>query len=203
MIFAEAQAIFRQLRERAVENQEATQEFESALTTLVETYNTAIHENRFVVGGATEVLLCAWIKALGFACEWRSEIRTDLWINEVPFSVKANFARSSTIRLINVLGASPNAEWNTPLLALLAEEGLFYADPTLVEREAIVRKADVLEVKTRSIRQLRAQGWCISIDVPRKPDTGAPSQVASYDVARAVLEKIASQVLAAHFPKPH
>lgn len=202
-MFAEAQAIFRQMRERAVENQEATQEFELALATLVETYNTAIHENRFVVGGATEVLLCAWIKALGFVCEWRSGIRTDLWINEVPFSVKANFARSSTIRLINVLGASPDAEWNTPLLALLAEEGLFYADPTLVEREAIVRKADVLEVKTRSIRQLRAQGWCISIDVPRKPDTGAPSQVASYDVARAVLEKIASQVLAAHFPKPH
>ncbi|RME09122.1 MAG: hypothetical protein D6802_12850, partial [Ardenticatenia bacterium] len=63
MMFAEAQAIFRQMRERAVENQEATQEFELALATLVEAYNTAIHENRFVVGGATEVLLCAWIKA--------------------------------------------------------------------------------------------------------------------------------------------
>lgn len=32
MMFAEAQAIFRQMRERAAENQEATQEFEQIKT---------------------------------------------------------------------------------------------------------------------------------------------------------------------------
>ncbi len=200
-MFAKAREVFKRIRATYKEESSAqpTAEFEAALRKLVETYDTAIFENRFIVGGATEVLLCAWLRALGLRCEVQSgaHMRTDLKIEDVPFSVKTNFARSSSIRLVNVLGDSPEADWREPLLVLLAKDGLFYIDPNLAAPGDLRRRADVLELRTAAVRRLKGSEWHLPIRVPRKPkeDQETPSRVASHAVAREVLESIASQIL--------
>jgi len=202
-MFNEAREVFKRISLAYTQHPQSNAELENALKALVETYDTAIHENRFVVGGATEMLVCAWLRSLGLSCLPRSVLRTDLEVEGVAFSVKANFASSSSIRLINVLGDSPSAHWQEPALVLLAEEGLFYVDPALMPKDALRRKPDVLELKTSAVRNLKDTEWHLSLEVPRKPqrDETAASRVASRDVARSVLELTRSQVLLQHFPE--
>ncbi|MGC8843893.1 MAG: hypothetical protein ACP5QS_08130 [bacterium] len=45
-------------------------EFEKAIEKLLNEYDTADWENRFVVGGAMEVLFCALVNSLGFSSKW-------------------------------------------------------------------------------------------------------------------------------------
>ena len=201
-MFGDARKVFERIRLAYNEHLQANAEFESALKMLVETYDTAIHENRFVVGGATEMLLCAWLRALGLRCQPHSILRTDLEVEGVAFSVKANFAASSRIRLINVLGDSPSAHWEEPILVLLAETGLCYVDPELVSHADLQRKADVLELKTAAVRALQGTQWHLPLEIPRKPQGATTaSRVASHDVARSVLEFTRSRVLLQHFPE--
>ena len=200
-MFAGARKVFAHIRLAHSKHPQANEEFEAALKRLVETYDTAIHENRFVVGGATEMLLCAWMRAMGLQCRPRSILRTDLEVESVAFSVKANFAASSSIRLINVLGDSPSAHWEEPVLVLLAGAGLFYVDPELVSQQSLRRKADVLELKTAAVRNLKETEWHLPLAVPHKPRAATASRVASHDVARSVLQSIQSTVLISHFPE--
>ena len=200
-MFADARKVFARICLAYDKHSQANEEFESALKMLVETYDTAIHENRFVVGGATEMLLCAWLRSMGLQCRLRSILRTDLEVEGIAFSVKSNFAASSSIRLINVLGDSPSAHWEEPVLVLLAGAGLFYVDPALVSQESLQRKADVLELKTAAVRALQDTAWHLPLRVPHKPRGTNASRVASHDVARSVLEATRSRVLLPHFPE--
>jgi len=202
-VYKAAQKTFADIKTAYPEHPSASQELEKALATLVGTYDTAIHENRFVVGGATEMLLCAWLRALGFQCKPRSALRTDLVIEDIAFSVKANYAHSSSVRLINVLGESEGATWEEPTFVLIGGEGLFYIDPSLPSlQEALRRRPDVLEIRTNAILELANTDWYLPLQVPRKPKkTETVSRVASQDVAWAVLETIHSQTLREHFPK--
>jgi len=112
-------------------------------------------------------------------------------------------ASQETVRLINVLGESKSAAWAEPTLALIGQEGLFYLDPGMQSlRQALRRRADVLEIRTGAILALAKTAWHIPLKVPRKPQTPTSSpRVASQDVAWAVLETIHSQTLREHFPK--
>ena len=201
--YTDARNAFERIRRTYRTHPSASREFEKALETLVKTYDTAIHENRFVVGGATEILLCAWLRALGLQCEPRSDLRTDLHIENIAFSVKANYAHSSSVRLINVLGESEGATWNEPTLVLIGGEGLFYIDPGMTSlQEALRRRPDVLEIRTKAILALANTSWHLPLQIPRKPPKSTvPPRIASQDVAWAVLETIESQTLREHFPK--
>ena len=200
-MFTDARKVFARIRLAYDKHSQANEEFESALKMLVETYDTAIHENRFVVGGATEMLLCAWLRSMGLQCRPQSVLRTDLEVEGIAFSVKSNFAASSSIRLINVLGDSPSAHWEEPVLVLLAGAGLFYVDPELVSQQSLQRKADVLELKTAAVRDLKGTKWHLPLAVPHKPRAATVSRIASHDVARSVLQSIQSTVLISHFPE--
>ena len=46
----------------------AKQEYELAIGTLLERYNTTIYENRFVVGCVVEVFTCAFLRVVGIDC---------------------------------------------------------------------------------------------------------------------------------------
>lgn len=79
-------------------------EFEKAVEKLITEYDTANWENRFVVGGALEILFCALLNSVGFKCKWLKETRYDIEINGIKYSMKSNFTGAGDIRLINILG---------------------------------------------------------------------------------------------------
>ena len=73
---------------------EAKQEYEIAIFTLLERFNTTIYENRFVVGGAVEMFTCALLRAVGIDCILYGSQSTagDLLLpNDKKLSIKASF----------------------------------------------------------------------------------------------------------------
>ncbi len=198
--FKEHRKIFKRIRDALKDesNRKYREEFEKALERLVESYDTRNHENRFVVGGALEVLFCALLKALGFECVWLREKRYDLQIDGRKFSLKGSFTRRrGTVHLINVLGDG-EVKWDEPTLFFVGGYGVFYADPCMPLSPE--RKKDALTVKVRDVLEV-SKDWKIDLKVPLKPEGTAHIRTASYDVAKSVLEQIGSTLLRKHLPE--
>jgi hypothetical protein len=200
--FNKSRLLFKEIKRR-IENKKYKPnvlEFEKAVQKLVEEYNTANWENRFVVGGALEILFCALLKSLGFQCKWLKEARYDVKVNKMKFSLKSNFVGSGDIRLINILG-DEKATWEEPTLFFISSLGICYADPQMNLRTKHTR--DALVINTREIKNLvkNHNEWLISISIPRKSRSPKEAKTASYDVARSILEEINSQYLKKYIPK--
>ena len=196
--FAKPREIFRRIRSQIedADNKECVKEFEEAVEKLVSSYNTRNHENRFVVGGALEILFCALLRSLGFECEWLRELRYDLKIDGQRFSIKSNFTGRGTMRLINVLGKG-TVEWAEPTLFFIGGHGIFYADPCM--GLPTKRTGDALIIDTREVLKIE-EPWKIKINVPIKPKDPSHIRTASYDVAKSVLEQIGSVFLKEYLP---
>ena len=180
--------------------QDNISEFETALKRLITQYDTSNWENRFVVGGAVEILFCAFLNSIGLGCERLKETtRYDLCIKGIDFSLKSNFTGSGDIRLINILGGQP-VPWQEPTIFFISGLGICYADPQMGLKTSDKRDAAVINV--REIKALLEDDdrWAIPIDIPRKPKSPNQIRVASYDVARAILEEIGSKYLKNHLP---
>jgi hypothetical protein len=106
--------VFAQLKRGVDSDAGLRQEIEYALDQLLGRFATSVRENRFVVGGALEVILTAALRAVGIdaADVGISEERIDIRIPSGGFSVKGHFSGAGNIRLINVLGDSTQAEWS-------------------------------------------------------------------------------------------
>jgi hypothetical protein len=80
-------------QDKVWKNGEVESEFVRAIDKLVAEYDTAIYENRFVVGGAVEFLFVALVRALGFNAGHvgTSEKRGDFEVEGLKFSLKTNF----------------------------------------------------------------------------------------------------------------
>ncbi len=63
MQYIHERRVFQRLREHSSDT--ARKEFERASTELILSYNTTIPENRFIVGGAMEVFVCALLRSVG------------------------------------------------------------------------------------------------------------------------------------------
>lgn len=170
------------------------EEFEKALGKLISEYNTANWENRFVVGGALEVLFCALLNSCGFKGELVKEARYDIKIDGILFSLKSNFTSAGDIRLINILG-DERVIWEEPTIFFISETGICYADPQMGLNTK--HPKDALTINTREIKSLieKNKKWHIPILIPRKPKNPEAINIASYDVAKSVLEKIGSKYL--------
>ena len=72
---------------------EAQQEYERAIATLLERYNTTIYENRFIVGGAVEVFTYALLCTVGIDCKLYSDPKSgNIQLqNDKELSVKGSF----------------------------------------------------------------------------------------------------------------
>jgi len=70
-MFERARNIFKNIKKslEIEEYKENISEFQKALEKLVYEYDTADWENRFIVGGALEVLFCALLNSMGFKCK--------------------------------------------------------------------------------------------------------------------------------------
>lgn len=175
-------------------------EFEKAVEKLVTEYDTANWENRFVVGGALEVLFCALLNSTGFRCKWLKETRYDVEINGIKFSMKSNFTGTGDIRLINILGDEV-VEWEEPTLFFISDLGICYADPTM--GLPTKHTSDALVIRTKDIKTLVNEDdrWILHIKIPRKLKNSTKIKTASYDVAKSILEEINSKYLKKHLPE--
>ena len=192
--------IFEEIKNEIEEHREEREEFEKAVEKLLSEYNTADWENRFVVGGAIEVLFCALLNSLGFSTKWLKEARYDVEINGIKFSLKSSFTGSGDIRLINVLG-DESVSWNEPTIFFISEIGICYADPAMALHTK--RTSDALVIKAKELKSFVEENdrWLIKVSIPRKTMFYGSVKTASFSVAKTVLEEINSKYLLKNLPK--
>jgi len=112
MKYLHAQNLFKCYAKKFKQDVLLQEEFVDAINKILNLYDTKIYENRFIVGGVIEFIVLASFKALGFNATHVGKIteRFDIKIKyedeEIFYSVKSTFTKSSEIRLINVLGKS-------------------------------------------------------------------------------------------------
>jgi hypothetical protein len=182
---------FAQLKRGVESDAGLKQEIEYALDQLLERFATSVRENRFVVGGALEVILTAALRAAGIDAEdvGISEERIDIRIPSGGFSVKGHFSGAGSIRLINVLGDSTQAEWSEGTLFVLHGIGIGYADPDLLGHEAVKREKDAVVLRYRRLKQFLSANpeYLISLQVPAATKDKIRSDLVSRAVAREIL----------------
>lgn len=175
----------------------ARYEIESALRELIYEYSTSNPENRFVVGGAAEIIIAAAMRASGIDTEnlghkgEGADLETFVEALGRRFSIKAVFSKkSSSTRLVNFLGSGTGRVWSDPTLFVIAELGIVLGHPghaSLVE--AVRAKGDALEMPLAAVRThaQRHPELLIPLNLPYDPKSG--TRVASVDVARSILSK--------------
>lgn len=168
-------------------------EFLAACRAVNVRFDTAIYENRFIVGGVVEQLLGASMRAVG--CDVDNVAKTSRGVDlslptlDVGFSVKAQFKKGPEIRLVNTMGGSgASAEWTHATIFVIVGVGIGYADPDLVT-SGLVPRSDVLTLKTSALAEMWATqtGFLIQCDVPAKPIKSSHTRVASDVVAQDIM----------------
>lgn len=173
-------------------NEAARREVEAAFARLLGDYSTSIRENRFVVGGAAEVIVCAALRAAGVQASDATLTSTGGDISlpgDTQLSVKGRFSRNaSTLRILNVLGASTDAAWQHGTLFLLSEIGIVYADPELLPNCA-TRTSDAVTLAYRHLRTfLEAnEEWVARIEIPFALTDASRSRLTSRTLAFEIL----------------
>lgn len=190
--FAAEREAFAKLKQAVENDAELREDIERSLRQLLERFATSIRENRFIVGGVLEVILVAAFKAAGVEASdvGASELRIDIRIPNGGFSVKGHFSGGGDIRLINVLGESPAAEWDTATLFVLHGVGIGYADPELIEAEHVKRVKDAVVLHYESLCDFLKNNinYLISCNVPRSKRNSESTELVSRIVAREILK---------------
>ena len=189
--FAAERGAFAQLKQKIDHDDKLRQEVEYTLAQLLGRFATSVRENRFVVGGALEVILTAALRAAGVAAEdvGISEERIDIRIPNGGFSVKGHFSGTGNIRLINVLGDSTQAGWSEGTLFVLHGMGIGYSDPELLGAGATKREKDAIVLRYNQLRQFleTSPAYFISLQVPQATREEKQSELVSRAVAREIL----------------
>ena len=168
-------------------------EFLAACRAVNVRFDTAIYENRFIVGGVVEQLLGATMRAVG--CDIDNVAKTSRGVDlssptlDVGFSVKAQFKRGPEIRLVNTMGGSgATAEWTHATIFVIVGTGIGYADPGLIT-SGLVPRSDVLTLRTSALADFWStqSGFLIECDVPTKPEKSSHTRVASDVVAQDIM----------------
>ncbi len=193
-------------RLRADLSAEAQAEYETAIRQLLERYNTTIHENRFVVGGAVEVFTYALLRSVGIDCTLYGDQAAagDILLpNDRKLSVKGSFtARVTSIKLINQLGTG-SRPWSTATLFVVSGIGIVYGDPDIVDGEHIRVTGDGTELRAAGLRALADEpANVIEMEIVSKPPTEMTgfSHKASTALARQILFEIDAARLLSAFP---
>ena len=196
--FSQHRKWFKNFKIKFEKNGEVENEFVRAIDKLVAEYDTAIYENRFVVGGAVEFLFVALVRALGFNVGHvgTSEKRGDFEVEGLRFSLKTNFTGKGEIRLINKLGQDVNVTWDEATIFIISGLGIIYADPDLLTT-GIVDKGDALVVSAENLKSFieKQDDFWIKVQIPYKPNAVISSRIASFDIAIAILEETKSKIL--------
>ena len=179
---------------------EAKTEYELGVSNLLERYNTAIHENRFISGGVVEIFTLALMRSTGIQVEaWGEKgARGDLklYTGEL-LSVKSSFTKDGNIKLVNKMG-SDLPLWETATLFVIAKIGIIYGDPTMIkEGDLNVSTSggapDSRDLKRRAIRDLAKDPLnVLPMNLPLKPPANkeGTNRKASDDVAIQLMKEL-------------
>jgi len=191
--FKEERQLFSAYKSGVEGNPVVLNEFLAACNAVNLRFDTAIYENRFIVGGVVEQLVGASMRAVG--CEVDNVAKTSRGVDlsssslDVGFSVKAQFKKGGEIRLVNTMGGSgATATWTHATIFVIVGVGIGYADPDLI-LSGLVPRSDVLTLKLSALAELWATQtqYLIQCDVPAKPAKSSHSRVASDVVAQDIM----------------
>lgn len=199
--------VFRRLKSNCSE--EAKVEYETAIAMVQRRFNTTIYENRFVVGGAIEVFTCALLRSVGIDCTLYADRETagDILLpNSKKLSVKSRLTGKQTmITLMNKQGGGLRP-WNTATLFVLADVGIVFGAPDMVDQDSIRDYPDKVTLLGNAIRTLAENPMNVfSCSVARKEPTEMTglSYKASSIIARDIMEEARLEILNAAFdPSP-
>jgi hypothetical protein len=193
MTFEHERQLFADYKSGIEETAVVLDEFLAACRAVNLRFDTAIYENRFIVGGVVEQLLGASMRAVGCEVDNVAKISRGVDLSspslDVGFSVKAQFKKGPEIRLVNTMGGSgANAAWTHATIFVIVGVGIGYADPDLVI-SGLVPRSDVLTLKLSALAELWATQtqYLIQCDVPAKPAKSTQSRVASDVVAQDIM----------------
>lgn len=178
----------------------AQQEYELAIHTLVERYNTTIYENRFVVGEAVELFTYALLRSVGIDCTLYGDqaMAGDILLpRDRKLSVKSNFVGVTSIRLLNKMGEG-DRERSTATLFIVANVGIVFGAPDMVDFAHIRSTGDALILRAQGLRSLKDNpANVIPMEITKKPPQEATlhSLKASTAVARQILSEMQSSDL--------
>jgi len=180
---------------------EAIQEYELAIATLIERYNTTIYENRFVVGGAVEVFTYALLRSVGIDCTLYGDQAKSgdiLLPNDRKLSVKGVFTGGvADVRLLNKQGSGIRT-WDTATLFVVSKIGIVYGSPDMVDNDHIKDMSDAIVLKRQGLRKLVEDSRNVfELEIAEKPPTEMTgfSHKASTAVAKQILRDMNSYSL--------
>ena len=180
---------------------EAKSEYETAIALVQQRFNTTIYENRFVVGGAIEVFTCALLRSVGIDCTLYADSETagDLLLpNNKKLSVKSRLTGKQTmITLMNKQGGGPRP-WNTATLFVIADVGIVFGAPDMVEPDSIRDYPDKVTLLGNAIRMLAENPMNVfKCSVARKEPTEMTglSLKASSIIARDIMKEAELETL--------
>lgn len=180
-------------------------EYEKALAAVVEQYNTAIYENRYIVGGIVERLTVAAFRAAGVGAQLVGSQNRGADA-QLPggrsISVKAQFTQARTeVRMINTMGNSTTA-WTEATIFVMSNVGVGYADPDLLN-DAVVAKKDVVVLPWKALRNLWSTKpqYLAPITIPPKPDSivAGKSKMPSRSLALELVTDLQLSLLIRHW----
>ena len=184
---------------------EARPEVESsyldAVADVVERYNTAIYENRFIVGGAVELITLLLLRECSISSQPAGQESRGIDIHlagGAGLSIKSQFVSNpGQFNLVNTRSGS-EATWDAGTLFIMANIGIGYADSDLLP-DATRMTSDALVLDWPPLRDFweNHPQFLYNADVPVKPATilSGQSLVASHAVALEILNRLNSPLL--------
>lgn len=179
---------------------DARREYESAIQTLIERYNTTIYENRFTAGGAVEVFTYALIRLVGVDCTLygdQAHAGDILLPKDRKISVKSSFRGVADIRLINKMGEGART-WGTATLFVVSNVGIVFGAPDMVDENYLKTTDDAKVLKKAGLQSLiddRSNVIEMEIAPKQPPEMTGFSHKASTAVARQILFEMKSREL--------
>ena len=189
---------FEQIKKKCSGN--VKKEYELAISTLVQRYNTTIHENRFVVGGAVEEFTWALLRSVDVECDLCGSQSPDgdiIFPNDELLSIKSSFRGVADIKLINQMGTGDRA-WTTATLFVVSGVGIVYGAPDMVDSAHVKPTGDGVSLKRAGLQTLiDDQANVFEAEIASKPpkEMADQSLKASSAVARQILQDTNSEVL--------
>lgn len=187
-------------------SQSSQQEYELAIRTLLERYNTTIYENRFIAGGAVEVFTYALLRTVGIDCTLYSDqaMAGDILLpNDRKLSVKGSFRGVEDIRLLNQMGEG-DRQWSAATLFIVSGVGIVFGAPDMVDKSYLKHAGDAKVLKKAGLQFLIDDpANVITMKIAPKPPTEMTgfSHKASTAVARQILFEMQSRDLLSAFEK--
>ena len=149
-------------------NNEAKKSYEHAIKKLIRSYNTAIHENRFTVGGVVKILTYCLFRATHIKCSLNEGFicfgREKLGVHGIFIG---GFGDS---KLINYHGESEK-KWKMATLFIVSGVGIVFGAPDMVEKKHVRKVGDGVQLSKAGLQILADNPRnVIPMNIVKKPD---------------------------------